>query len=190
MNGKKHKERASSFSTLDFHFQKSGDPVPTATPKGTSRTLDTMLIDSSVLQAEVRLALKVVMSRYSKSSCNNITELFKIMFLHSDIVKSFTCAKTKCRYMIVYGLAPYFQSCLLDDLEDNANYVISYDECFNSALHFGQTDFAIRFWYSSKKLLENRYLISEFLQGAKAKQLVEKYHSASSMLDQSKLVQI
>ena len=120
MNGKKHKERAPSFSTLDFHFQKSGDPVPTATPKGTSRTLDTMLIDSSVLQAEVRLALKVVMSRYSKSSCNNITELFKIMFLDSDIVKSFTCAKTKCRYMIVYGLAPYFQSCLLDDLEDNA----------------------------------------------------------------------
>ena len=41
MKGKKHKERAPSSSTLDFHFQKSSDPVPTATPKGTSRTLDT-----------------------------------------------------------------------------------------------------------------------------------------------------
>ena len=36
MNGKKHKERAPSSSTLDFHFQKSSDPVPAATPKGTS----------------------------------------------------------------------------------------------------------------------------------------------------------
>ena len=184
MKGKKHKERAPSSSTLDFHFQKSSDPVPTATPKGTSCTLDKMLINSSVLQAEVRWALKVDMSRYSKSSCNDVTELFKIMFPDSDIAKSFTCAKTKCRYMIVYGLAPYFQSCLLDDLKDSAYHVISYDECFSSALHFGQMDFAIRFLPSSKKLVENCYLTSEFLQGAKVEQLVEKYHKASSMLDQ------
>ena len=76
-----------------------------------------------------------------------------------------------------------------DDLKDRAYHVISYDECFNSVLHFGQMDFAIRFWSSSKKLVENRYLTSEFLQGAKVEQLVEKYHNASSMLDQSKLVQ-
>ena len=150
MKGKKHKERAPSSSTLDFHFQKSSDPVPTATPKGTSRTLGKILIDSSVLQAEVRWALKVVMSRYSKSSCNDVTELFKIMFPDSDIAKSFTCAKTKCRYMIVYDRAPDFQSCLLDDLKDRAYHVISYGECFNSILHFGQMDFPVRFWSSSK----------------------------------------
>ena len=166
---------------MDFHFQKSSDPVPTATPKGTSCTLEKMLIDLSILQAEVRWALKVVMSRYSKSSCNDVTELFKIMFPDSDITKSFTCAKTKCRYMIVYGFY---------DLQDSAYHVISYDECFNSVLHFGQKDFAIRFWSSSKKLVENHYLTSEFLQGAKAEQLVEKDHNAASMLDQSKLVQI
>ena len=34
MKGKKRKEHAPSSSTLDFHFQKSSDPVPTATPKG------------------------------------------------------------------------------------------------------------------------------------------------------------
>ena len=111
------------------------------------------------------------------------------MFSDSDIAKSFTCAKTKCRYMIDYGLAPYFQSCLLDYLKDSAYHVISYVDCFNSALHFGQIDFAIRFWSSSKKLVENCYLTSEFLEGATAEQLVEKYN-ASSMLDQSKLVQI
>ena len=143
MKGKKYKERAPSSSTLDFYFQKSSVPVPTATPKGTSRTLNKMLINSSVLQAEVRWALKVVMSRYSKSSCNDVTELFKTMFPDSDIAKSFTCAKTKCRYMIVYDLALHFQSCLLDDLKDSAYHVISYDKCFNSVFHFGQMDLAI-----------------------------------------------
>ena len=190
MNGKKHKERAPSSSTLDFHFQKSSDPVPTATPKGTSRTLGKILIDSSVLQAEVRWALKVVMSRYSKSSCNDVTELFKIMFPDSDIAKSFTCAKTKCRYMIVYGLAPYFQSCLFDDLKTVRTMLFLMMSVSTVYCIFGQMDFAIRFWSSSKKLVENCYLSSEFLQGAKVEQLVEKYHNASSMLDQSKLVQI
>ena len=189
MKRKKHMELASSSSTLNFHFKKSSDPVPTATPKGTSCTLDKMLISSSLLQTEVRWALKVVMSRYSKSSCNDVAELSKIMFPDSDIAKSFRCAETKFMHMIVYGLAPYFQSCLLDDLKDSAYHVISYDECFNSVLHFGQMDFAIQFWSSSKKLVENHYLTSEFLQGAKAEQLVEKYNG-SSMLDQSKLVQI
>ena len=137
---------------MDFHFQKSSDSIPTATLKGTSHTLDKMLIDSSVLQAEVRCTLKVVMSKYSKSSCNDVTELFKIMFPDSDIAKSFTCAKTKCRYMIVYGLAPYFQSFLLDDLKDSAHHVISYDECFNSVLILDM-DFAIQFWSSPKKLV-------------------------------------
>ena len=136
------------------------------------------------------MGTKVVMSRYSKSSCNDVTKLFQIMFPGSGIARSFTCAKTKYSYMIVYGLAPYFQSCLLDDLRNSAYHVISYDECLSSVLYFGQMDFAIPFWSNSKKLVENCYLTSEFLQGAKAEQLVEKYHKASSLLDQSKPVQI
>ena len=84
-----------------------------------------MVSDSSVRQAEVRWALEVVMSRYSKSSCNDVTELFKIMFPDSDIANSFTCAKTKFRCMIVYGTTPYFQSRLLDDLKDSTSHVIS-----------------------------------------------------------------
>ena len=65
------------------------------------------------------------------------------MFPDSGFAKSFTCAKTKCRYMIVCGLAPYFQSRLLDDLKDSAYHVVSYHEYFNSVLHFGQMDFAL-----------------------------------------------
>ena len=95
MKGKKHKERTPSSSTLGFHFQKSSDPVPTATPKGTPRTLEKTLVNSSVLQADVRWAMEFATSRYSKSFCNDVTELFKITFPDSDIAKLFTCAKAK-----------------------------------------------------------------------------------------------
>ena len=67
MKGKKLKERAPSSSTLGFHFQKSSYPVPTATPKGISCALDKILIDSSVLQAELRWALKLLCQGIQKA---------------------------------------------------------------------------------------------------------------------------
>ena len=51
-------------------------------------------------------------------------------------------------------------------------------------------DFLIRFWHESKKLVVIRYLNSEFLQGAKADQLVDKFNNAVETLNQSKLTQI
>ena len=69
-------------------------------------------------------------------------------------------------------------------------HVISYDESFNRVLHFGQMDFLIRYWNVSKKLVETSYLISEFLQGANAEQLVGKFDDAVASFDQSKLIQI
>ena len=60
---------------------------------------------------------------------------------------------------------------------------------FQQCIAFWTDGFCYSILVQFKKLVENHYLTSEFLQGAKAEQLVEKYN-ASSMLDQSKLVQI
>ena len=54
MKRKKHREHTPSSSALNFYFQKSSDPVPTATPKDNSHKLYKILIDSSVFQAEVK----------------------------------------------------------------------------------------------------------------------------------------
>ena len=49
-------------------------------------------------------------------------------------------------------------------------------------------DILIRFWHESKKHVVTQYLASEFLQGAKADQLVNKFNSVVETLDQSKLI--
>ena len=51
-------------------------------------------------------------------------------------------------------------------------------------------DFLIGFSNESKKPIDTQYLISEFLQGANAEQLVGKFDEALTTLDQSKLTQI
>ena len=74
-----------------------------------------MIVSISVTHAEIRWALKIVLSKYSKSSCDDIGKLFKVIFPDSKIVESFSCAKTKSRYIITHDLAPYFLHSLQDE---------------------------------------------------------------------------
>ena len=46
------------------------------------------------------LGIKVVLSKYSKSSCDDIGQLFKVMFPDSKVAESFSCVKTKSRYIV------------------------------------------------------------------------------------------
>ena len=116
--------------------------------------VDSMITNTSTVHAEIRWALKVVLSKFSKRSCDDIAELFATMFPDSCIAKSMSCARTKIRYMITFGLVPYFHECLRNELKVSPYHVISYDESFNRVLHFGQMDFLIRYWNVSKKLVE------------------------------------
>ena len=44
-----------------------------------------MIISTSVTHAKICWALKVVLSKYSKSSCDDIGQLFKVMFPNSKV---------------------------------------------------------------------------------------------------------
>ena len=50
------------------------------------------------------------------------------MFPDSDIVKKFTLGKTKCSYIINYGIAPYFKEILLKAINHSPYYSLSFDE--------------------------------------------------------------
>ena len=198
MKGKKHCERAPSSNSQSFFNHSSNSSTTVSSSASSSTTpssnnvglVDSMIINTSTVHAEIRWALKVVLSKFSRRSCDDIAELFATMFPDSCIAKSMSCAITKIRYMITFGLSPYFHECLRNELKVSPYHVISYDESFNRVLHFGQMDFLIRYWNVSKKLVETRYLISEFLQGANAEQPLGKFDDAVASLDQSKLIQI
>ena len=60
--------------------------------------------------AEIKWALKVVLSHFSYRSCLGTNKHFKITFSDSALVKEFSMSKTKCAYVIHFGMAPIFKN--------------------------------------------------------------------------------
>ena len=66
--------------------------------------LDSMMVRTSVAHADICWALMIVLSNYSKGSCDDIGQLFKVMFPDSNVAESISWAKTKSRFIITYGI--------------------------------------------------------------------------------------
>lgn len=145
---------------------------------------------SDALNAEILWAMKVVMSHFSFNSCNELSELFVAMFPDSDIARSFTCAATKCAYLICFGLAPYFTDKLIEQIRRSDAYVVSFDECLNKVSQRGQMDIVIRFWNLDAGKVATRYLGSEFLGHAAATNLLDSFKTALEKLDPKKMLQV
>ena len=60
--------------------------------------------------AKIKWALKVVLSHFSYRSCLGTNKHFKITFSDSALVKEFSMSKTKCAYVIRFGMAPIFKN--------------------------------------------------------------------------------
>ena len=142
------------------------------------------------LNAEVLWAMKVVMSHYSMNSCEGVAELFATMFPDSNIAKRFTCAPTKCAYLIRFGLAPYFKNKLVDAVREAACYTISFDESLNKVSQTGQMDIVVRFWNSDDGRVSTRYLGSQFLGHATAADLLTNFKTGTKELDPKKMLQV
>ena len=48
--------------------------------------------------------------------------------------------------LITFGITPYFDSLLLEDIKHSDNFSISFDESLNSVTANEQTDTVIKFW--------------------------------------------
>ena len=66
----------------------------------------------AVLDAEIRWASKVVTSHLSFHSCLELNTLFNTMFSDSDIASKFRMSKTKCGYIVTFGMATFFKKIL------------------------------------------------------------------------------
>ena len=76
-------------------------------------------------------SIDVVLSNGSFNSVSNINDLFCKMFPDSEIAESFSCGKTKCRYVIYFGLAPYSKELLTKSLSNVEHIVTLFNESFN-----------------------------------------------------------
>ena len=123
-----------------------------------SSTLLQSIASSEKVKAEIRWAVKSVMSNFSNSSCNDVSTLFKTMFPDSSIASNFAISEDKIRYMINYGIATYFKGLLIDEIKKSLCHSISFDESTNSKTQECQLDLVIRFCDEVNNQVTNRYL--------------------------------
>ena len=144
-SGKKLKEvfkSRTSFSTMFFDKSSRSNDTTNNISSGADQscgsktvqknaTVDSMIISVGSCHAEILWAIKVVMSKFSFTSCKKMGELFCVMFPDSEIAKSFKLVPSKCAYLITYGIAPYFKYLLQQAVKAAPYFVASFDECSN-----------------------------------------------------------
>ena len=115
-----------------------------------------------IVMAEIRWAMKVVLSHHSFRSCLDINDLFSSMFPDSCIAKKFAMSKTKCAYCINYGLAPFYKEKLLSEIKKSPYYTIMFDESLNKILQKDQMDVYRRYWYGESNQVKTMYFDTRF----------------------------
>ena len=156
-------------------------------------TISSFLAKDAALEAEILWSIKTVVDHYSCNSSEKTNLLFARMFSDSDIAKKFSCGKTKCGYLIKFGLAPYFHQIVLSELSDpklTCLYSVSFDESFNKTIQEEQMDLIVRFWDKERQMVSSRYFGSEFLGHTRASDLLEKFLHGSQSLNQGNMVQV
>ena len=128
-----------------------------------------------IIDAEIRWCLKVVQSRYSQRSCDNVVKLFTAMFHDSEIAMKMMLHESKCGYVINHGIPPYWERLLLQEVTNSPFYVLSFDESLNKHLQKGQIDIIVRYWNGDQ--FHSRDTIFNFT--AKAVDILEKFESAA-----------
>ena len=144
-------------------------------------------------EAETLWVLNVVMKHMSYRSCDGLNELFSIMFPDSEIAQRFSLARDKARYMITYGLAPYFHDNLrsiLTSIDPVPLYSVSFDESMNRILQRGQMDLHVRYWCDTKKIACTRYWTSVYTEKATALDLFNCFCQGMAELELNSILQL
>ncbi|XP_071482987.1 uncharacterized protein, partial [Diadema antillarum] len=156
--------------------------------KVTPSPVATVAAREDTLKAEILWCLKLVEDHLSFHSCHHNNILFQRMFPDSAIAKGFQLSETKCRYITVFGLGPYVQDLLYDNIKQSKHYVILFDESLNQKLQKKQMDFLIRTWQHGQVC--TRYLTSVFIGHGSAVHLKEEISKVLHTVGLDKLLQI
>ena len=188
----KHKQRMPKDDRSSIaSCSKSNDDILNNNVEKLKQTTITTSTDKQIAtNAEIMWVLEVVMCRYSFNSCANKNHLFCSMFPDSRIAKECPCGRTKCSYIVNYGIAPYFLELLTDELKEASNFVALFDESYNYVTKKSQVDVHIRFWDKTTNKVVTRYFTSKFLGKTSVKDLMDSFISCISGLDKSKLIEV
>ena len=101
--------------------------------------------------------LDIVSSNHSFASTNGNNDKLRIMFLDSQVAKSFHQAETKTKYMIQFEVAPYVWKQVIEDFTGQP-FTFKFDETTTSQIK-KQYDGYVQFRSLSKNIIMNRFAL-------------------------------
>ena len=93
-------------------------------------------------------------------------------------------------YMSNHGLAPFFKSLLLSELNKSDIFAFSFDESLNQVNQTCEIDVYVRFWNVTELKVIIRFIGSAFFGHETHQNLLKHFHEVTKELDRSKLYQI
>ena len=155
---------------------------------GATNSMELFLANDATLKAEILWTIKTVMAYYSSNSCDDKNYLFVRMFSGSQ---QYARGKTKCGYLVKFGLAPYFHHKVVSAVsKPGCLYTTSFDESFNKAIREEQIDLILRFWDTDENCVVSHYFKSVFLRHTRSLDLVKSFLKGLASLDQANMVQV
>ena len=153
-------------------------------------TIPLVFQDGGKLNAEIQWVLKHVVSGYSDNSVTGSVNLFQSKFPDSKIASIMELGKDKLKYVVNYGIAPYFTQLLKEQVSSSEWFVVSYDESLNQMIQESEMNFVIRFWDSCLNRVQVRYWNSMFLGHATAIDLLKAINDGLLGFDLSTQIQL
>ena len=147
-------EITSLSSTPDQAIPSASSTLPAAirsSHQGAKSSIQKSIKPVADLDAETRWASKVVTSPskvvtspLSFRSCLELNTLFNTMFPDSDIASKFRMIKTKCGYIMTFGMETFFKKILVEKINSSPFYSVLFDESIHDMLQTEQMDTHIR----------------------------------------------
>ena len=131
--------------------------------------------------------LQKVYANFSFRFCDGLGDLFARMFPDSEIVKKFKMQRTKCSYLVFYGIAPNFKGILQRKVMASPSFAVLYDESFSRVTKDEQMDLVVKFWEGP--LVVTRYWESKFLGHVTAADLQKTFNEGMEGLPCDKMCQ-
>ena len=108
------------------------------------------------------MILRIVKNHGSFRSCLGLRTDLKAMFPDRQIAGDFTLSKTKCTYVVKYGIASWLKENLRKVINESPFYSISYDESLNRQMEEQQMDLQVRYWCNKTSWAVTQYYGFEF----------------------------
>ena len=118
-----------------------------------------------------------------------IYSTFETMFTDSTIASSFHVSPDKFNYMTNWGVAPYANEQLKNNIDKGEYVLVSFNESQNHGAQDCQMDLLLRYLGNHDQQVKVRYLVSKFLQRTTNKDLLMEFNKLVDIINLSKIMQ-